>query len=370
VSLSLRTEIVEYVKYWKTKTLFAESWFCKRLGIRQARFSQWKRRDGIDNRHNGKIPKDFWLTPEEKRLIVDYYVANKDEGYRRCTYMMIDEDVVYASPSTVFRVLKNEGVLRSKKNKESKKGNGFDQPLKPHEHWHTDISYIKIEKQFHFLICVLDGFSRKILHWDLRVTMTDQDILVVQQAALEKFPGVNPRFITDNGGQFTGAEFRKFVSFHGLTHVRTSPYYPQSSGKLERFHATIKNECIRKKALLDQDHAKGVIAVYVEYYNTQRLHSAIGYITPHDKISGNAEQIKANRENKLENARRLREEQANTKIVVRGESHPTGAQRSGAGEALTLASNEISLTKGLIMYQPLPSGERPPISRSEVTSGS
>ena len=103
---------------------------------------------------------------------------------------------------------------------------------------------------------MLDGYSRYIVHWDLRENMKENDVAIVQQTALEKIPGVHPRYITDNGKQFTGKGFQYFNALHGLTNVRTSPYYPQSNVKVERFHDTIKKECIRIKALLDQDHTK------------------------------------------------------------------------------------------------------------------
>ena len=88
------------------------------------------------------------------------------------------------------------------------------------------------------------------------------------------------------GKQFTGKEFQYFIALHGLTHVKTSPYYPQSNGKVERFHGTIKKVYIRKKALLDQDHAKIIIGSYITFYNNQRLHSANAYITPADQLAG------------------------------------------------------------------------------------
>jgi putative transposase len=93
---------------------------------------------------------------------------------------------------------------------------------------------------------VLDGYSRYIVHWDLRENMKENDVAIVQQTALEKIPGVSPRYITDNGKQFTGKEFQYFIVLHGLTHVRTTPHYPQSNGEVERFHGTIKKECIKK----------------------------------------------------------------------------------------------------------------------------
>ena len=85
--------------------------------------------------------------------------------------------------------------------------------------------------------------------------------------------------------------------------MRTSPYYPQSNGKVERFHGTIKKECIRKKALLDQDHAKIIIGAYIAFYNNQRLHSANAYIAPADQLAGRDNKIHEERRKKIHAAR-------------------------------------------------------------------
>jgi putative transposase len=148
------------------------------------------------------MPKDLWLCAK-KKAIVTFFSANRGDGYRRCSYMMIDKDVAYASPSTVYRVLREAGMLQ-KKVDDTSKGKGFKQPLEPHEHWHTDISFVKIQHRFYFFICVLDGYSRFIVHWGLRENMKENDVPIVQQTALEKIPGVHPRYITGNGKQFTG----------------------------------------------------------------------------------------------------------------------------------------------------------------------
>jgi transposase InsO family protein len=133
----------------------------------------------------------------------------------------------------------------------------------PYEHWHTDISYVKIEQRFYFFICVLDGYSRFIVQLGDHIeNMKENDVDIVQQVALEKIPGIRPRYITDNGKQFTGKEFQYFIALHGLTHVRTSPHYPQNNWKVERLHGTTKKVCNRKKDLLDQDHAKIIIGSY------------------------------------------------------------------------------------------------------------
>jgi putative transposase len=287
--------------------------------IREDKFYDWTKRYGKVNLHNGAIPRDHQLEDWEREKIKAYYQENVNDGYRRCCYKMIDEDVVYCSPSTVYRVLSKAGLLRRWNLTPSKKGTGFEQPLKPHEHWHTDISYIKIMGIYYYLVCILDGYSRFIIHWDIRVSMSDFDVGVVQQRAIEKFSGSRPRMITDNGKQFVGKEFKKFIELHDLTHVTTSVNYPQSNGKLERFHQSIKAECIRKGAILTLDDAKVLIAKYIQYYNEERLHSAIGYITPKDKLEGRAEIILKQRDLKLEKRRTERElirKTAKTNIFV------------------------------------------------------
>ena len=217
--------------------------------------------------------------------------------------MMIDQDIVYASPATVYRVLSKAGAMRKWNRTKSSKGTGFDQPTAPHEHWHIDIANIKIKGIYCFLISILDGYSRVVVHWDLRENMKDEDVGVVQEGARELYPNEHPRYISDNGKQFTGREFQQFVADNNLTHVTTSPYYPQSNGKLERFHKTIKSECIRKKCPISLDDAKRTIAEYIKEYNEVRLHSSIGYVTPMDRLKGMDEVILKNRDLKLENRR-------------------------------------------------------------------
>lgn len=130
--------------------------------------------------------------------------------------MMIDQDVVYASPATVYRVLSNADVMRKWNRGKSSKGTGFEQPMRPHEHWHIDIANVRIKGIHYFLITILDGYSRYIVHWDLRERMKDEDIGVVQQRAKELFPGEQPRYISDNGKQFTSCEFKHFIAENDL----------------------------------------------------------------------------------------------------------------------------------------------------------
>jgi transposase InsO family protein len=206
----------------------------------------------------------------------------------------------------VYRVLKNAALLGRWNRKASKKGDGFTQPLKPHEHWHIDISYINISGTFYYLCSILDGFSRYIVHWEIRERMTEMDVEIILQRAREMFPEAKPRIISDNGPQFIAKDFKDFIRISGMTHVKTSPYYPQSNGKLERYHKTIKGTCIRVKTPLSLEDARRIVSDFVAHYNNERLHSAIGYVTPKDKLEGRAEMIHAQRDAKLAAAREAR----------------------------------------------------------------
>ncbi len=136
--------------------------------------------------------------------------------------------------------------------------------------------------------------------------MKEEDVEIILQRATEAFPDRRPRVISDNGPQFLAKDFKQFLKLKGMDHVRTSPYYPESNGKLERWHQSLKRECIRPKTPLSLEDARRVVANFVNHYNTKRLHSAIGYITPEDKLNGKQEIIFAERERRLSAARERR----------------------------------------------------------------
>lgn len=276
------------------------------MKIGSSKFYDWRKRYGRVNEHNHWIPRDYWLEDWEKQAIIDYYRLHPTEGYRRLTFMMLDADVVAVSPSSVYRVLSTAGLLKKWNLVSSNKGNGFIGPKKPHQHWHIDVSYLNIRGTFYYLCSILDGYSRYIVHWEIRESMKEADIEIILQRAREKFPGQTPRIISDNGPQFIARDFKEFVRISGMTHVRTSAYYPQSNGKIERWHQSLKRECIRPRSPLSLKDAREVVAGFVSYYNRERLHSAIGFVTPKDKLKGNEKRIFSERDRKLEQAREKR----------------------------------------------------------------
>jgi transposase InsO family protein len=306
----VRDEVVEFVQYWAPRTELKTGQLVQWLGISASKYYDWCQRQGQANQHNGQVPKDNWLEPWEQEAIRAYYQQHSEEGYRRLAYMMLDDDVVAVSPSSVYRVLSAAGLLKRWSRATSTKGQGFNQPFMPHQHWHVDIAYLNICGTFYYLCSLLDGYSRYIVHQEIREQMTEMDVEIIIQRAREKFPQARPRIISDNGPQFIARDFKSFIRQCGMTHVRTSPRfaYPQSNGKLERWHKTVKGECIRPKTPLSLSDARRIVDQFVRYYNQVRLHSAIGYVAPQDRLTGQDQFIFAERKRKLAQARQKRRE--------------------------------------------------------------
>lgn len=309
---------MDYVAKWSGRTEMPVTRLVKWIGLGMSKFYDWRKRYGKVNEHNRLVPRDHWLADWEREAILTFYREHPLEGYRRLTYMMMDADVVAASPATVYRILKSAGCFHRWNRMQSSKGSGFEQPLAPHEHWHVDISYVNVCGTFYYLTSVLDGASRFIVHWELRESMREADVEIVLQRAREKFPAATTRVITDNGPQFIARDFHEFIRLCGMTHVRTSPYYPQSNGKIERWHGTLKQDCLRPHVPLSLDDARRLVENFVAYYNHVRLHSAIGYVTPADKLAAREVAIFAERDRKLATARERRAQQRRLATATNG----------------------------------------------------
>jgi transposase InsO family protein len=181
------------------------------IGIGPSKFYDWRNRYGKVNEHNAWVPRDWWLQDWEKEAMIRFHREHPLEGYRRLTFMMLDADVVAVSPSSVYRVLKKAGLMNRYHPGPSKKGQGFTQPLAPHQHWHVDISYLNLRGTFYYLCSILDGYSRYLVHWEIRASMTEPEVETIIQRAREKYPSENPRIISDNGPQFIAKDFKEFI---------------------------------------------------------------------------------------------------------------------------------------------------------------
>jgi len=297
---------VDFVRDFSAKTELPQVRLVSWVGIARGKFFDWRHRYGKANEHNALIPRDHWIEGWERRAIIEYFDRHPLEGYRRLTFMMVDEDVVAVSPATTYRVLSKAGLLDRWNRRPSKKGTGFEQPAQPHEHWHVDVSYLNLGGTFYYLCSALDGASRAIVHWEIRESMKERDVECILERAKEIYPDARPRIISDNGPQFIAKDFKEFIRVSGMSHVRISRYYPQSIGKIERWHKTLKADAVRPAQLRTLEQAREVVARFVDYYNQVRLHSAVGYIAPLDFMAGKGPAIWAERDKKLEAARELR----------------------------------------------------------------
>lgn len=295
----IRDEVVDFIALKKELTGFSESRLLNLLYFERKKFYTWKQAYGRPWLYSCNLPSSDQITQKEKEAVISFYQTHPNDGYRRCAYMMIDQDIAYVQPSSVYRILKEADVMRSRAVKAISKGKGFTQPLGPHEQWHSDITNVTCGDTVYHLISILDGYSRAVIAWSLREKMKTKDVNIVFQKATELFPEATPRCITDNGSQYKSREFTRFITRNQYSHTTTSPYYPQSNGKQERFHGSFKSECIRVMAPMNKRDAGRIIDQYVKYYNNQRLHSATSYITPRDMLEGRQTEILQQRDKKL-----------------------------------------------------------------------
>jgi putative transposase len=287
-------------------TLFSKQEILKLLSLNRATYYNWLDRSEsnqlTDIKPVGKNPDR--LLDWEKEAIRDYYLLHQDYGYRRMTYMMIDEDVVYVSPSTVYRYLKSQGLL-VRWAEPNIIGPRPADPKAPNEKWHTDLMILNIDGENYYYQGIIDAYSRYIIAWDIYAEGTAFNTSLVLQEAFDKSPeDINPIIVADNGPEFIGREFRTVIANNNAIRVKIRPYHPQSNGIEERFHRTLRNECLtRYENLID---AKSKVKMWIEHYNNYRLHSSLNYMPPAVWHYGDPGVLYQERKQKLADARKER----------------------------------------------------------------
>jgi transposase InsO family protein len=301
-----KREILALVEQAAARTGWTVRRVLKRLGLSKGRYHEWVKRASADRLadRSTATASSGGILAEEKQAVIRYALAHPKDGYRRLAWQMVDEDVAYVSPSSVYRILNDADLLYRWKRSRGV-GEPPPRPVRPNERWHTDIMYLRVEGTWYFLVTVLDGYSRYVVHWELLTSMRAADVRLVLQEALER-TGAKPQVVSDNGAQFTAGEFKDLVKRFELEHIRIRTYHPESNGTLERYHRSTR-EALAEDDLGNLSKARELIARWVEHYNDSRLHAGLGYLPPVEYYRGNPERRFEERRAKLERGRRERE---------------------------------------------------------------
>jgi len=290
----------------------------RELGISHSTYYDWKKKFkekgllGLVNQPPIPHSHPNKLLEEEVEQLIKTARKQPEMGYRQVAYE-VEKEGVYLSESTAYRYLKAQGLIISKEpNKREPAGDEWKtKPTQPHEFWHTDITYIWVEGYgFRYLFTYLDGFSRYVIHAELRRQMTVDDTKETLQNALKKagLPSDHSlKLVTDNGSQYLSKRFRQYLKKEGIEHIRTAYKHPETNGKIERYHRTLK-EKMRLIGFKDPQDAANKINQFNEYYNTKRVHQKLGYVTPLQAYRGEADQVKLTRKLQREAARQRRRE--------------------------------------------------------------
>jgi putative transposase len=303
---AVKAELLALVARTQVRTDWTLRRILHHLGLSRARYRDWTKRAAVGQLVDRwpVAPSRDGILPAEKAAVIGYALAHPKEGYRRLTWQMVDADVAYLSESSVYRIL-NDADLLARWKRSTHSGTAPRKPQRPHERWHTDLMYLRIADSWYFLVTVLDAYSRYVVHWELLATMTASDVRLVIQQAVEQ-TRATPAIVTDNGAQFTAAEFKDLVRRFSLEHIRIRTYHPESNGLVERFHRSTR-EALGDETLQNLAQARTIISAWVRHYNEERLHAGLTYLTPAEFYRGNPTARLEERRAKLEKAQRERQ---------------------------------------------------------------
>lgn len=272
-------------------------------------------KSGLEDKNSKPLRQWNEVLPEEKVLILNLAKDHPELSSREISYKMTDDFESYISESTVFRVLKSHGMIRSRDLKTFPAGPEYKyKPKEINEQWQTDATYLFIKGWgWYYLISVLDDFSRKLIAWKLLTSMTANDFSLVIEMACEK-AGLRkekvfkmPRLVSDRGPALISNDFGDYLEEKGIGHILASPYHPQTNGKIERYHRSMKEE-IKLFVWQRPSDLEKSIDDFNNYYNRERYHESLGNVTPDDVYFGRRPLIIQKRKETKEKTLRLRHE--------------------------------------------------------------
>jgi len=272
------------------------------IGIPRRTYYNWvKQEKAVGKKSENRRPWNR-IKAEEEKLVIDHARASPELSPRQLCLKLVDDYGCWLSESTVYRVLKREGLVKSIEIKGFAAGKEYHRKTKrPNEMWATDCSYLRvIDWGYYYLVTVMDDYSRYILAWDLKRDMTSDSLIDVVQQAIDttrmcQVP-VKDRtsLLSDNGSGYVSRAFGDYLRLVGIRHILAAPFHPQTNGKIERYHRTLKGEINQLPRDLPSA-LKEAIEKFVEYYNNRRYHEALVNVTPADVYFSRREDILARR---------------------------------------------------------------------------
>ncbi len=298
------------------------------LGMARSTYYRWRRsfrqrgRPGLYDRPPTRGRTWNQILPGERDKILEIAMLFPDWAPRQVSCHITDTAGFAVSESSVYRILKSEGLIQEVRQKTFPAGAEYRvKTTRPNQQWQTDATYLLVKNWgWYYLISVLDDFSRRILAWRLQSAMTTGDFSDVIEAACESarlgsIPEMNrPRLITDHGAALISKDFGRYLEIKGIGHILASPYHPQTNGKIERYHRSCK-ERISLVVWESPEELEREISAFVEYYNTRRYHEALGNVTPDDVYFGRRDSIQTRRR-RLQGTTFARRQMQNAKIVM------------------------------------------------------
>ena len=235
--------------------------------------------------------------PEEKESVRRYALEHPESRHRELAWRMIDEDGAYVSSSTVYRILKEEQLIGPRRGRRKRYRDEHEKAQYPDQIWGTDIMYLKVSQIQYFFLAFIDEYSRYLVHWELLSSMDGLTITQAMLRALEPLPCVDegqllvkPEIRSDNGSGYISRDFHQLLAHHDLVHQRITPGCPEENGIMERANRTLR-EALEDLLLENRYQAEETLSQIIQHYNHERLHSALGFVTPCEAYRGQPDQI-------------------------------------------------------------------------------
>ena len=266
----------------------------RQLGVPKSTYYRW--RTGTAPRSSRPVPWNR-LTEGERQRVLTVARASPAWSSRQVARWITDNDDFSVSESTVFRILKREGLVRRIEMPVPADNEYRHKTTAPHQLWATDASYFRVAGWgYYYMVTVLDDFSRFILAWRLQVDMTTPSLIEVVQDAVD-LTGMTDvqvedrtRLLSDNGSGYVSRLFREYLQLVGIRHVLAAPYHPQTNGKLERYHQTLKRDVNQLPYDVPRE-LEIAIGKFVDFYNYRRYHKSLRDIIPADMLAGRRDEI-------------------------------------------------------------------------------